>query len=103
MKMLMILKRDGGCARMQRTGRLAFILLLFFVFATLATAFHYHTDGSEHFGCSACSAGQHHSSANVTVLPIANHQPVSSNETSHIVFLYDSIRVSLLPCRAPPV
>jgi len=103
MTMLMMLKRDGGCAGVQRRGRLAFIFLLLFVCATLATAFHHHTDGSEHFGCSVCSAGQHYSSASVTVFSIANQQPVSSNETPQMVFFYDSIRVSLLPSRAPPV
>jgi hypothetical protein len=102
MARLMTLKRDSRYGRMQRTGRVAFILLFLFVLATLATTFHQHNDGSEHYDCPVCSVGHHYAAANVTVFSIANEQPVSSHNIPTLALLYDSIRVSLLPSRAPP-
>ena len=86
----------------RKTGRLAFIFLLLFVTVTLATAFHHHEDGSEHRDCPVCAAGHHYFSTGVTAFSPANLQPVSSNELPAPSLLYDSARVSLLPCRAPP-
>ena len=97
-----MLKRDIGDIRVRTTGRLAFLFLLLFVLATLATAFHHHADGSEHHDCPVCTAGHHYSSASVTVFSVTNQQPVSRHEIPKVALLYDAIRVSLLPCRAPP-
>jgi hypothetical protein len=101
--MMTTLKRDAGCARVQRLTRLALVFLLLFILATLAAAFHHHRqDGGAHHDCSVCAAGYHHSSASVAVFSISNQPPVSINEIPKVALLYNSIRVALLPCRAPP-
>jgi hypothetical protein len=100
--MQMMSKTDTGRPRIQMTGRLVFLFLVLFVLATFATAFHHHADGSEHHDCPVCSVGHHYSSASVTVFSITNQQPVASNEVLNVSLLYNSVRVVLLPCRAPP-
>jgi hypothetical protein len=78
------------------------ILLMLFLLSTAAIAFHHHEDG-DHHDCPVCAAGHHYSSASVAIFSITNQQPVSSHEIPKVALLYDNIRVSLLPCRAPPV
>jgi hypothetical protein len=97
-----MMKTGIGNNKMRQTGRLALFFLLLFVLATFATAFHHHADGSEHHDCPLCVAGHHHSSARVAVFSITNQQPVTSNEVLNVSLLYNFVRVSLLPCRAPP-
>jgi len=78
-----------------------FVLSLFLL-SVLAMAFHHHEDGSDHDDCPVCAAGHHYSSASVAFSSITNRQPVSSNEIPKVPFLYSSVGVALLPCRAPP-
>jgi hypothetical protein len=94
------IRKGTTCAR--RTGRLAFVFLLLFIAATFATAFHHHADGGEHHDCPVCAAAHHHSSVSSTVFSLTNQQPISSTQASASPLLHDSIRVALLPCRAPP-
>lgn len=98
----MILKRDAACSGMKRMGRLTFVFLFLFVLVTLATAFHHHEDGSDHRDCPVCAAGHHFSSASVSTFSITGQRPVMSNEIPKVALLYNSVRVALLPCRAPP-
>ena len=98
-----MLKRDTDCNRLQTTGRLALFFLLLFVVGTLTIAFHHHDDDSDHHDCPVCAAGHHHSAASINVFSIPNQQPISSNEFFMLSLPFDSERVSLLPCRAPPV
>jgi len=91
-------KRDA-----YKTGRLAFIFLILFIAATLATALHHHDDGDVHHDCPVCVAGHHHFSETVTVFFAVDQLPVSSNEIPAVQFLYDFVAVALLPSRAPPI
>jgi hypothetical protein len=100
--MITTLKREAGCALVQKIERFAFIFLLLFVLATLLTAFHHHEDGSEHHDCPVCAAGLHYSPASVNSFSPAIHQTVSNYEIPKEPLLYNCIRLTLLTCRAPP-
>ena len=93
---------NRGNNYIRKTRRWVLVFLFLFISATVATAFHHHADGSEHHDCPICVAGHRDSSVSVTVFSLTNQQPVSSNEIPKVVLLYNSIRVALLPCRAPP-
>ena len=88
---------------MRKTGRLAFIFLLLFLLATSATAFHHHNDAGPHYDCPVCIAGHHYSPASVNNFSIEIHQTVSSYEILKVSLLYNSVRYTILPSRAPPV
>jgi hypothetical protein len=93
---------NRGNNYMRKIRRWVPIFLVLFIAATMATAFHHHADGNEHHDCPVCTAGHHYSSASVAVFSITNQQPVSSNDIPKVSLLYNSLRVALLPCRAPP-
>jgi hypothetical protein len=100
--MLMMKKSGIGNNCMWKTGRVAFILLLLFLLATFATAFHHHDDDCLHHDCPVCAAGHHISSSGFSSFPLGVHQTVSDYETPQEPLLYNCLRLTLLPCRAPP-
>ena len=108
-----IIKRALFCSEMMKpyrrkrddckTGRLAFIFLILFIAATLATALHHHDDGDVHHDCPVCVAGHHHVSESGTVFCPVDQLTVSSNEIPAVQLFYDFVTVALLPSRAPPI
>lgn len=87
---------------MRKTGRFTLVLLLLFLLATLATAFHYHRDNNSHHDCPVCAAGHHFSPASVNSFSLEIHQTISNYDIPKEPLLYNCIRLTLLACRAPP-